>query len=74
MIETGMDDHVALSVEDSASLVQHMKDNGIAYWDRILADRGLYQVFIRDPNGLILELSDYNPAIDKIAPMTVLGH
>jgi len=73
MVETGMDDHVALTVEDSAGLVQHMKENGMAYWYRLLADRGLYQVFIRDPNGLILELNDYNPDTNRIEPMTVLG-
>ncbi len=73
MVETGMDDHIALSVEKSADLVQYMKDNSISYWDRLLADRPLYQVFVRDPNGVILELNDYDPEIDKIKPMVILG-
>jgi len=72
-VETGMDDHIALSVEKSADLVQYMKDNSISYWDRLLADRPLYQVFVRDPNGVVLELNDYDPEIDKIEPMVVLG-
>lgn len=73
MIETGMDDHIAMSVEDSAGLVRYMKDRDMAYWDRLLADRGLYQVFIRDPNGMVIELNDYAPELDKIDPMTVQG-
>ena len=73
MVETGMDDHIALSVEKSADLVQYMRDNSISYWDRLLADRPLYQVFVRDPNGVILELNDYDPEIDKLEPMVILG-
>jgi catechol 2,3-dioxygenase-like lactoylglutathione lyase family enzyme len=73
MVETGMDDHIALSVEKSADLVQYMRDNSISYWDRLLADRPLYQVFVRDPNGVILELNDYAPEVDKLEPMVILG-
>lgn len=73
MVETGMDDHIALSVEKSADLVQYMRDNSISYWDRLLADRPLYQVFVRDPNGVILELNDYDPEIDKLEPTVILG-
>jgi hypothetical protein len=38
-----------------------------------LADRPLYQVFVRDPNGVILELNDYDPEIDKLEPTVILG-
>ncbi|MBT7702324.1 MAG: hypothetical protein HN700_18690, partial [Verrucomicrobia bacterium] len=44
-----------------------------AYWDRLLADRGLYQVFVRDPNGVVVELNDYNPDLGAIDPMSVQG-
>jgi catechol 2,3-dioxygenase-like lactoylglutathione lyase family enzyme len=73
VLETGSDDHIALSVEDSSGAVQFMKDNGLAYWDRLLADRGLYQVFVRDPNGVVVELNDYNPDLGAIDPMSVQG-
>jgi catechol 2,3-dioxygenase-like lactoylglutathione lyase family enzyme len=73
LIKTGMDDYIAVSVKKSADLVQYMMDNSIAYWDRLLADRPLYQVFVRDPNGVILELNDYAPEVDKLDPMNVLG-
>ena len=70
--ETGMDDHIAMTVEESAGLVNFMKENKIAYWDRLLADRELYQVFVRDPNGVIIELNDYKPEVDKIDPIAVI--
>lgn len=73
VLETGSDDHIALSVEDSSGAVQFMKDNGLPYWDRLLADRGLYQVFVRDPNGVVVELNDYTPDLDAIDPMSVQG-
>ena len=72
MIETGMDDHIAMTVEKSAGLVEFMKENDVAHWDRFLADRELYQVFVRDPNGVIIELNDYTPELDKIDPMTII--
>ena len=70
--ETGMDDHIAMTVEESAGLVNFMKENKIAFWDRLLADRELYQVFVRDPNGVIIELNDYKPELDKIDPIAVI--
>ena len=72
MIETGMDDHIAMTVEASAGLVDFMKESKIAYWDRLLADRELYQVFVRDPNGVIIGLNDYKPELDKIDPIAVI--
>ncbi|MEE2760797.1 MAG: VOC family protein [Pseudomonadota bacterium] len=73
VLEAGSDDHIALSVVDSLGAVQLMKDNGLPYWDRLLADRGLYQVFVLDPNGVVVELNDYSPDLNAIDPMTVQG-
>ena len=73
VLEAGSDDHIALSVVDSLGAVQLMKDNGLPYWDRLLADRGLYQVFVLDPNGVVVELNDYSPDLDAIDPMSVQG-
>ena len=71
--ETGTDNHIAMTVEESAGLVNFMKENKIAFWDRLLADRELYQVFVQDPNGVIIELNDYKPELDKIDPIAVIG-
>ena len=71
--ETGMDDHIAMTVEESAGLVKHMQESDVKYWDRLIADRELYQVFVRDPNGVIIELNDYTPDLENIDPMTIVG-
>ena len=71
--ETGMDDHIAMTVEESAGLVKHMQESDVKYWDRLIADRGLYQIFVRDPNGVIIELNDYAPNLKNIDPMTIVG-
>ena len=70
--ETGMDDHIAMTVEESAGLVNFIKVDDIAYWDSLLVDRELYQVFVRDPNSVIIELNDYKPELDKIDPIAVI--
>ena len=79
-IEISRGDYVLLLNPDTVvpedcftTCVQFMKDNGLAYWDRLLADRGLYQVFVRDPNGVVVELNDYNPDLGAIDPMSVQG-
>ena len=69
--EGGLEDHIAFSVEDSHKVVESMKQKGIEYWDRLLPDRPLYQVFIKEPNGFVIELNDYTPALDKISPIVV---
>ena len=71
--ETGMDDHIAMTVEESAGLVKHMQENDVKYWGRLIADRELYQIFVRDPNGVIIELNDYTPDLENIDPMTIVG-
>ena len=70
--ETGMDDHIAMTVEQSAGLVKHMQESDVKYWDRLIADRELYQIFVRDPNGVIIELNDYTPDLENIDPMTIV--
>ena len=72
VLETGSDDHIALSVKNSSSAVQSMKDNGLTYWDRLFAGLGLYQVFVRDPNGVV-ELNVDTRDLDAIDPVSVQG-
>jgi len=70
--ETGMDDHIAMTVEESAGLVKHMQENDVKYWGRLIADRKLYQIFVNDPNGVILELNDDTPDLENIDSMTIV--
>ncbi len=73
LVDSGLDDHIAITVSESTGLVAEIESCGLAYWDRLLADRGLYQVFVRDPNGVVIELNDYSPAVDKLKPAVVQG-
>ena len=46
--ETGMDDHIAMTVKESAGLVKHMQESDVKYWDRLIADRKLYQILFKN--------------------------
>ena len=60
MEDSGIDNHIAFTIEDADEVLNLLKDRNIGYWDRDLSDRGLYQIFIKDPNGVILELNYYS--------------
>ena len=60
MVNAGIDNHIAFTIADPGEIVDRLKDRGVGYWDRDLTDRGLYQIFIKDPNGVILELNYYS--------------
>ena len=60
MADSGIDNHVAFTVDDADAVRSRLDAKGIGYWDRDLSDRGLYQIFIKDPNGVILELNFYS--------------
>jgi catechol 2,3-dioxygenase-like lactoylglutathione lyase family enzyme len=52
-------DHLALHVDDVAAAEQLLKEHGVEYRKNVLADRGLIQIFCRDPDGHHVELSTY---------------
>ena len=53
--------HVALTVEKARDAVDRLTEEGIPYWDRLFRNPVMYQVFVEDPNGLLIELIDRNP-------------
>ncbi|MEK9722141.1 MAG: VOC family protein [Rhodospirillaceae bacterium] len=53
--------HVALTVEKARDAVERLSEAGVPYWDRLFRDPVMYQVFVEDPNGLLIELIDRNP-------------
>ena len=61
LTDTGGQTHLALTVEDARSAVDRLVAAGIPYWDRLFRNPIMYQVFIEDPNGLLIELIDRNP-------------
>ncbi len=62
---SGAVDHVAFFADDLASMLAHLKSLGMAARERTVPEIGLHQVFLDDPNGVVVELN--YPAAEKTA-------
>jgi catechol 2,3-dioxygenase-like lactoylglutathione lyase family enzyme len=58
--DTGGLDHIAFRGKDAAATIATLKDRGIAFRENLLSDIGLHQVFVRDPNGIMVEMNFRN--------------
>lgn len=54
---SGAVDHVAFFATGLAGMRQHLKGMGIAARERTVPNIGLHQVFLDDPNGVVIELN-----------------
>lgn len=54
---SGVVDHVAFVATDPESFVNHFRQIGITFRPRSFPESGLYQMFIRDPDGITVELN-----------------
>jgi hypothetical protein len=54
---TGALDHIALSVTGRESMVARCRKAGLKYFERSVPTLGLHQMFLKDPNGVIIELN-----------------
>lgn len=50
-------DHIALKAHDFDGMKQTVIDKGHDYREFAIPDFGLWQLFVRDPNGVIIELN-----------------
>ena len=55
--ETGCIDHVAFAAEGFETLKTQLKAQGYAFEERIVPGGRLWQLFVRDPNGVLCELN-----------------
>ena len=55
--ETGAIDHIAFACEDMAATRDRLQKLGIPYRESGVASAAVRQIFLRDPNGVILELN-----------------
>lgn len=55
--DTGGLDHIAFRGKDAAATISRLKVHGIAFREGLLRDIGLHQVFVRDPNGIMVEMN-----------------
>jgi len=54
---TGSLDHIALSVTGRDSMADRCQKTGIKYFERSVPTLGLHQMFLKDPNGVMIELN-----------------
>ena len=54
---TGALDHIALAVTGRAGMLERCRRSNVSYFERAVPVLGLHQVFIKDPNGLTIELN-----------------
>jgi len=53
----GVIDHIAFIATDPAKMAAHFRSTGVPYRPRYLPESALYQLFVRDPNGIMIELN-----------------
>jgi catechol 2,3-dioxygenase-like lactoylglutathione lyase family enzyme len=50
-------DHIAFKAKNIINVKKHLKKNAIPYEEKITPDNKISQLFIKDPNGIKIELS-----------------
>jgi catechol 2,3-dioxygenase-like lactoylglutathione lyase family enzyme len=58
---TGSLDHIALRGCDVKATLAHLKARGVSHRENRILDAGLHQIFVRDPNGIMIELNFHSP-------------
>jgi catechol 2,3-dioxygenase-like lactoylglutathione lyase family enzyme len=53
-------DHVAFHGRDASEVVSRLRAHHIAYRENHIAEIGLRQLFVRDPNGIMIEMNFRN--------------
>lgn len=54
---TGTIDHVAFTATGVADMHDRLRAHGHAWRDRTVPSLGLHQIFVEDPNGIVIELN-----------------
>lgn len=54
---TGSLDHIAFRGGEPGAIIARLKARGIAYRENVIADFKLHQLFVRDPNGIMVEMN-----------------
>lgn len=62
---SGAIDHVAFAATGLAAMLAHLRAVGVAARERTVPALGLHQLFLEDPNGVVVELN--YPASEKRA-------
>lgn len=62
---SGAVDHVAFFASGLAAMLAHLREQGVSVRERTVPNIGLHQLFLEDPNGVVVELN--YPAAEKAA-------
>jgi len=54
---SGVVHHVAFASRDFAGMKRRLAERGIAFDSRQVPDVGIWQIFVADPNGVMIELN-----------------
>jgi catechol 2,3-dioxygenase-like lactoylglutathione lyase family enzyme len=54
---TGSVDHIAFAATDLNEMLSRLKKLAVPYRERTVPNLGLHQVFLDDPNGVVIELN-----------------
>ncbi len=54
---TGSFDHIAFSGRDVGAMIARLKACAIPYRENLIADINLHQLFVCDPNGILVEMN-----------------
>ena len=57
---TGSFDHVAFQGDDFEGMKEKLKQAGLAYRERVVPGGALAQLFVRDPEGVLVEINFRN--------------
>jgi catechol 2,3-dioxygenase-like lactoylglutathione lyase family enzyme len=54
---SGVVDHIAFVASEPAEVKKRLDGHGVSYRPRYFSDAQLYQLFLKDPDGLLIELT-----------------
>ncbi len=54
---TGSFDHIAFRGRDAGAMIARLKTGNISFRENLIADINLHQLFVRDPNGILVEMN-----------------
>jgi catechol 2,3-dioxygenase-like lactoylglutathione lyase family enzyme len=59
------ENHIAFAVDDVEGAAEWLEHHQIAYQRRIVPERGVNQIFFRDPDGWLIEMAKYPPVMNR---------
>ena len=65
---SGVVDHFAFRCTGLKEMLAHLKNNHVKFSQRMVDDKGLFQLFLIDPNGVKIELNFSNTEAHGIRP------